>query len=125
MGLCNGFLRSEMADMAYEKGIPMKIEVITREGQMIEIAAEAGDPLMYSLRDAGLVEAMCGGQAACATCHVFIASGWTDRVGRPDGQEEYLLDSSLERLPNSRLSCQVVLDQSLDNLQIAIAPAEG
>jgi 2Fe-2S ferredoxin len=103
----------------------MKVLVITADGQEMELQAESGDPLMYVLRNASLIEASCGGQAACATCHVIVDPSWIERVGQPDGQEADLLESSMERSETSRLSCQVILNDSLDNLAVRIAPPEG
>lgn len=80
---------------------------------------------MSILRDAGLVEAACGGQAACATCHVYIEKLWFDRTGPAAGQEADMLESSLERAERSRLSCQIVLDDSLDGIDVTIAPSEN
>lgn len=80
---------------------------------------------MEALRDAGLVEALCGGQAACATCHVHVGEEWMSVVGQAEGQEADMLDTSLEKRPTSRLSCQIVADERLDGLIIAIAPFEG
>lgn len=101
------------------------IHVTTRTGASLPLAAQAGRPLMEALRDEGLVEALCGGQAACATCHVHVDEPWMALVGQAQGQEADMLDSSLEKRPNSRLSCQIVAEERLDGLAIAIAPFEG
>lgn len=103
----------------------MQISVTTRTGPTIAITGRTGDSLMIPLRDAGLVEATCGGQAACATCHVYIAPEWLKITGNPEGQEADMLDSSLERTPQSRLSCQIALTPELDGLTIVLAPEEN
>lgn len=92
---------------------------------MADLEARPGEPLMWPLRDAGFVEAVCGGQAACATCHIHVDEPWFTRVGPPDGQEADMLQSSLERTPCSRLSCQVEMTAALDGLSLSIPPAEG
>jgi 2Fe-2S ferredoxin len=71
------------------------------------------------------VEASCGGQCACATCHVFIDEAWMSHVGSASETELDLLDSSIERQPNSRLSCQILLSAELDGLSVTVAPPEG
>lgn len=103
----------------------MRMFVTARNGEGIALSGEPGGTVMAILRDAGLVEAMCGGQAACATCHVYLDAAWLDRIGPATGQEADMLDSSLERTESSRLSCQIALDDSLDGLAITIAPAEN
>jgi 2Fe-2S ferredoxin len=101
------------------------INVTTRTGANVTLDAQAGHPLMEPLRDKGLVEALCGGQAACATCHIHVDQAWMAIVGNAEGQEADMLDTSLEKQHNSRLSCQIIVDENLDGLTIAIAPFEG
>lgn len=64
--------------------------------------------------------AECGGACSCATCQVFIDENWRDRVGQPNAMEDDMLDFAYERRENSRLSCQIVLDESLDGLIVYI-----
>lgn len=103
----------------------MELFVTARNGERIVLSAQSGQPLMAPLRDAGLVEAVCGGQAACATCHVHIADEWMPRVGAATGQEADMLDNSLERNERSRLSCQIELDETLDGIVLTVAAEEG
>ena len=101
------------------------INVVTREGTNLVVMADTHHPLMEALRDEGLVEALCGGQAACATCHVHVDEEWMPIVGQPNGQESDMLDSSLEKRATSRLSCQIIVNESIDGLSLTIAPSEG
>lgn len=68
---------------------------------------------------AGII-AECGGACSCATCHVYIDEHWYDRVGAPNPMEDDMLDFAFDRRENSRLSCQIVLDESLDGLIVYI-----
>lgn len=102
-----------------------KINVETREGERLVLEGEVGRTLMSVLKDAGLVEALCGGQCACATCHVHLAPEFLERVGRAEGTEFDLLDSSIEADDTSRLSCQIALKDDLDGLTIKVAQAEN
>ncbi len=81
---------------------------------------------MEAIRDAGFDEllALCGGCCSCATCHVHIDGTWSDVVGVATGDEDDLLDSSDHRLPTSRLSCQLRVDDTLDGLRVTIAPED-
>lgn len=64
--------------------------------------------------------AECGGACSCATCHVYIDDKWQNRVGAPNIMEDDMLDFAYDRRENSRLSCQIVLDESLDGLVVYI-----
>ncbi len=101
------------------------MRVTNRAGAEQDMAIDLGSTVMEVLRDSGEVEAICGGQAVCATCHVHIEPAWMDRVGKATEVEADLLESSLERQPNSRLSCQIVMTPELDGLRLTVAPAEG
>jgi len=48
----------------------------------------------------------CGGQAMCATCHVYVQNA-PDLHEVADDEDEMLECTADERLPNSRLGCQV------------------
>ena len=101
------------------------LTVIDRSGQSTDIPADPGQTLMEAIRDAGFDEllAQCGGCMSCATCHVYIEPGTA--VLPPQGEDEDdLLSSSGHRQPNSRLSCQVPLDEAMAGLRVTIAPAD-
>ncbi|RRQ28982.1 2Fe-2S iron-sulfur cluster binding domain-containing protein [Rhodococcus sp. Eu-32] len=70
------------------------------------------------------IVADCGGSLACSTCHVYVDEVFLDIVGAPDDDEEDMLDgTAAERLPVSRLSCQLEVTEAMDGL-IVRTPAE-
>ncbi len=66
------------------------------------------------------IDADCGGECACATCHVYIEPAWLDKIGLPaDGsQEASMLSFAAVTQPDSRLSCQIVMTAELDGLVV-------
>ncbi|CAG0909493.1 unnamed protein product [Cyprideis torosa] len=67
------------------------------------------------------VDGECGGSLSCATCHVFVADDWADKTGGPKDFEDAMLDATeAERTDASRLSCQIVADDSLDGLHLIV-----
>lgn len=67
------------------------------------------------------IVAECGGSAMCATCHVYVESTWLDQLPPMDAVEQEMLDSVAdERLPESRLSCQLVVSPALDGLKVRL-----
>lgn len=102
-----------------------KIHITTRGGARVSVDAASGQTLMEILRSRGDTEAACGGQRACATCHVHIDDAWMAIVGEPEAEEAGLLEFSMEKKPNSRLSCQIHLSDALDGLALTVAAAEG
>lgn len=68
------------------------------------------------------IEAECGGACSCATCHVYVALEWAERIGPPAELEGEMLDfAEAERRDTSRLSCQIRLVPELDGLRVEVA----
>jgi len=56
------------------------------------------------------IEHACEKSCACTTCHVIVREG-LESLAEADEKEEDLLDKAWGLEPNSRLSCQAVIDQ--------------
>lgn len=100
-----------------------EITVITRDGQAHSIPAEIGVSVMEIIRDAGIddLAALCGGSCSCATCHVYVDSDAPGLAARSPAEDD-LLSGSDYRTETSRLSCQLVFNESLEGLRVTIAP---
>ena len=102
----------------------MKIYVTDLEGVEHALDAVEGWRVMELIRDHGLpIKAECGGACACATCHVYVAQAWQDRLPAMSEDEEDMLDEAFDVDDSSRLSCQLIMDEALDGLKVRIAPA--
>ena len=67
------------------------------------------------------IVAECGGNAVCATCHVYVHEAWAGKLDSASDDEDALLDGTAsERLPNSRLSCQIKITPALDGLVVRL-----
>ena len=104
-----------------------KITFIDAKGEARTVDAEVGATVMETaLRNAiPGIEAECGGACACATCHVYVADDWTDKVGQPSQTEEDMLDFAFEVRPNSRLACQIKVSEELDGLVVTTPAKQG
>ena len=83
------------------------------------IEATVGDSVMQVATGHGIdgIVAECGGNAICATCHVYVDEGWLARLPAMGDEENELLDGvAAERRKNSRLSCQIKVTPELDGL---------
>jgi 2Fe-2S ferredoxin len=97
---------------------------INSQGQEFTVEVEAGTSLMRAATTNGIagIVADCGGTAACATCHVFVDEAYLDRLAPPSPNEEQMLDcTAADRQPNSRLSCQLIMNEALDGIRVTIA----
>ncbi len=87
----------------------------------IIIQAENGLSVMEVARDNGVgIEGTCGGSISCCTCHVVIDPDWFSVVGKPNPDEEDMLDLAMGLQPTSRLSCQIEITNELDGLRMII-----
>lgn len=102
----------------------LSLVVIDRDGQKHTLPALSGWRVMEIIRDHDLpIKAECGGSCACATCHVYIAKEWRNKLVPPDSEEEYMLDTVEGYDPEkSRLSCQVLMRDDLDGMVVTLAP---
>ena len=101
-----------------------KIKYIEHGGKEHEIDVPNGLTVMEGAIKNNIpgIDADCGGACACATCHVWVDEQWVDKVGKPDetSAEQELLDYDPLAKPNSRLSCQITLEEKLDGLIVHI-----
>lgn len=101
----------------------VSIKFQKHDGNCIETEVEAGGSLMMAARAENVdgIVGECGGSAMCATCHVYVGEAYV-RMLPPmsDVEDEMLECTAADRRPNSRLSCQIQLDASLNGMLVEI-----
>lgn len=99
------------------------IKVTNLAGESSSVEVDAGQTLMEALRDSDYddIEAICGGQCSCASCHVYVEGEWFDKLGGRNDDEELLVSSSDSFKDISRLSCQIQITDEMEGLKVAIA----
>ena len=103
-----------------------KVTVIQTDGSVSEVDAVAGDSVMETAIDHDVrgIVAECGGACSCATCHVYVAEDWLDKLPAPDPLEDGMLDCVIDRRPNSRLSCQIRLSDEIDGITVTVPESQ-
>jgi ferredoxin, 2Fe-2S len=89
------------------------------DGRIVTADVKEGQSLMEAAVALNIphVTGDCGGNMACATCHVSVDPAWFAIAGGPDGFEDSMLDvAEAERTPTSRLSCQIRMTTKLDGI---------
>ena len=99
-----------------------KINYITHDNQTYSIDVQNGLTVMEGAvqNDIPGIDADCGGGMACATCHVYVKEVWLDKLPTKEDGEEDMLDMAYEPKQNSRLSCQLIVSDELDGLEVTI-----
>jgi ferredoxin, 2Fe-2S len=101
----------------------MQIHVTDQSGNRHTLEALEGWRVMEVIRDWGLdIKAECGGACACATCHVHVAEDWLGKLCPASDEEHDMLDNAFDVEANSRLSCQILMSEALDGLEVRLAP---
>jgi 2Fe-2S ferredoxin len=103
------------------------IRFMLHDGKVQLVEALSGQSLMEAARAHNVpgIRAECGGSMACATCHVYVAADWRERVGGAGSMEEQLLEGVVDSRPDSRLSCQITVSDTLNGLVVSVpAPSE-
>ena len=105
------------------------VTYIEFNGTTHTVEVPVGTSLMRGAVDNNIagIDADCGGECACATCHVYVDPAWLDKTGTPvpGSQEASMLSFAAEGEFNSRLSCQIAMREELDGLVVrhATGPA--
>ena len=64
------------------------------------------------------IDADCGGSMACATCHVYVEEKWLNKIPKAEDAENDMIDMAYNPKKNSRLSCQIILSDELEGLEV-------
>lgn len=105
--------------------IAITIEDRKGERQDIEIPEGIGLSLMEVMKASEYpILATCGGMALCATCHVEVLDGG-EHLPQISDAELDILDTLPDACSNSRLACQLRVDESMQHTTFRIRGEEG
>lgn len=90
----------------------VQVTYTSSTGEEVTYEGAAGESVMQIAMHHGLrgIIAECGGSMSCSTCHVFVDEDDLALLPPVSELEDEMLDTTaVDREPNSRLSCQLVL----------------
>ena len=104
-----------------------KVTYIESDGKSHTIDVQNGLTVMEGAIQNNIpgIDADCGGSMACATCHVYVKEEWLDKLPVKEDGEEDMLDMAFEPKNNSRLSCQLIVSDELEGLEVNIPSKQG
>lgn len=105
-----------------------RINFITPKGDRRTVEGKIGVSVMLAARGNNVpgIEAECAGALSCGTCHVYVAQEFLSRLPAPTQEEEEMLDFvAAERKDGSRLCCQIVMTEDLDEMTLQIPETQG
>lgn len=101
------------------------LKFVSASGEEWEVDGVDGVSIMEHTQNHNIpgIDADCGGQAICGTCHCFIEQ--IDAMPPIEQQEEAMLTLKFDRAPNSRLACQIKVTDSMPDLVITLPEFQG
>jgi len=104
--------------------IRFSVEDRKGEQQTLEIPEGIGLSLMEVLKASSYpILATCGGMALCATCHVEVIEGAKELPPISDAELD-ILDTVPNARPNSRLACQLRVDETMNQAKFKLLAEE-
>lgn len=100
-----------------------RVTYVTPDGAREDVDVAEGTSVMQGAVRRGIegIVAECGGNAMCATCHIYVDVDRLHVLPEMTEEEDALLDNTAgERRPNSRLSCQIPVTAALDGLVVEL-----
>lgn len=97
-----------------------RVQFIAFDGSRHPVDVPVGTTLMRAATDNGVpgIDGDCGGQCACATCHVYIDGPWAQLTGARTQMEDDMLNFSAGLRETSRLGCQIAVTEAMDGIEV-------
>ena len=100
-----------------------RVVFITVDSRAHPVEAKAGSTVLEAAQASGVpMLGTCGASMVCATCHVMIDAAGRAGLPPPSEDEEDTLDLAFGVTSDSRLGCQVHLSDSMEGVEIRLAP---
>jgi len=103
------------------------IHYVAADGAQTTLDIQDGNSVMQGAVFNGVegIVGECGGNAMCATCHVYVHEDDLDRLQTIDELEDEMLENTARpRRENSRLSCQIKVNAELNGLTVHIPESQ-
>ena len=97
-----------------------RITYIAADASARTLDVPDGETLMEAAVANGVpgIDGDCGGNCACATCHVHVDPAWVAAAGAKSEMEAAMLDFAEGVTDDSRLACQIVASPALDGMVV-------
>jgi 2Fe-2S ferredoxin len=109
-----------------ERAFMPRVIYVGHFGEEYEVEVPVGGSLMEAAvaHEVPGIDADCGGQCACGTCHVYIDPQWHPRLPPMGDQERTTLEFSVDVDSRSRLSCRLRMTPELDGIVLTVPRAQ-
>ncbi len=103
-------------------GPPVSFKFIEKDsGEVTEVMSARGKKMVDVALDNDVnIEAACGGELACSTCHVVLDQALYDQLPLKKEEEDDMLDLAAGLTKTSRLSCQLEICDAMEGAEVLI-----
>lgn len=93
-----------------------------KNGEIKSVDAENGLSLMVAAveNDITGIKAICNGCCSCGTCHVTIEANFQHVISPMYPGEQQVLTQMKTNRENSRLACQIIVDEKLEGMSVDV-----
>jgi 2Fe-2S ferredoxin len=116
------FTAQPLSEARKHQNMP-RVTYISHDGKETVLDVPVGTSVMQAAVLNGIdgIVAECGGSCMCATCHVFVREDLLAKTPEMELGEDAMLDgTAVPRQPNSRLSCQLVMNPGMEGLVVTM-----
>ena len=106
----------------------VQITYVNNDGVDKTVEADVGSNLMQTALANNIdgIVGECGGNALCATCHVYVDSEWKGQLPPVADFEDELLDCTVSpRTDRSRLGCQIPVTPDVEGIIVHLPEEQG
>jgi ferredoxin, 2Fe-2S len=103
------------------------VTFITFHGKEQMVELKPGVSLMEGAiqNDVEGIESICGGNAYCGMCRLYVADVWRGKVGEAGEFELPVLEGFGVLQPGARLACQIKVSDELNGLVVHLPEQQG
>lgn len=100
----------------------VKVTIVDSDKVEHTIEGKVGMSLMEVAKAKSIrgIDADCGGNAACGTCAVSMLKEWKHLLEQRTEEEADMLEFSVEKPEECRLSCQIELTEDMDGISAIV-----
>lgn len=104
-----------------------RITYVAHDGTETQVEAAVGATLMSTAIDNDIrgIDGDCGGNCACATCHVYIEDERAGDFPPMEEMEDAMLEMTATREDSSRLGCQITVTEAMDGMIVRMPEAQN
>ena len=118
-------LQGQFQVPAFRSTSTVSFAYILRNGEERQVEAEVGKHLLDVAHDNNIeLEGACGGELACATCHLVFDPEIYASLPEKKEEEDDMLDLAFGLTETSRLGCQICVRESFAGMKVRI-PDDG